>query len=262
MSGGVVCDKITRGKVQPSIPNYTRINVSSMSTYSNIYRNLSPMLLGPITIIEPIQPNAYYTNGIHPGYEPIIEEIYYLPFDDELLTNGPYYFNNTFYFKKGDAYYCYSTMKAVCGTFERYWQSGKIYAKELNDKKQLSKKFFEERAKMYALEASDKRQRRRKYPRKEGLPIYSYYNGNFYDYVPSRKAIYIPLYVNLVLNTQVFRDLYARHVRGENLLIVGPDGRNIDINECSIKNAVNDPTHIFGHELVICALLTDCRMVY
>ena len=40
-------------------------------------------------------------------------------------------------------------------------------------------------------------------------------------------------------------------------MIVGPDGRNISIDENTIRSAINDPSHIFGHELIISSMLKN-----
>lgn len=262
--GEIRCAAIRRGQLQPSIPGFSRVNVSSMSTTKNIYRNLSPMLMGPLYIEEPIQPNQYYPNGIHPGYAPIVEEVPDHPFTDQLLPNKLYSHKHDnvlyMYFTNNDRIYRYSRMKAVCQTFERYWQGGKVYQKEIKDGI-LQKSFFEERAKMYRRPAADKQQRRRKYPRSEGIPISSYYQGHTLDYVPSRKAVYIPTYLALLAASDAYKKLKERHLSGEKLLIVGPDGRDISIEHESLSQAVNDPRYIFGHELVLCAQMKDIKLL-
>lgn len=231
-AGQVRCGKIERCKPHPVIPDgYTKINVSSMSNTHNIYRKLSPMLLGPVCFEEELMPNIYYPEGLLPGYTPI--------YDD----------NNTIY------------KQLMCSqTFERYWQGSKIYAKELKDGV-LQKSFFVERGKMQELDKDNKSRRRRKYPVKDGLPISSLYYGQLMDYITSRKLVYLPIYIQLVQKLPEYIDLYTRVQGGENVLIVGPDGRDIPIEENSLRAALEDPRYPFGHELVICAMLKNINLI-
>lgn len=225
LRGQIRCAKIERGKTQPNIEGFNRINVSTMSNNTNLYRNLSPMLLGPVILMESLQINEYYTDGILPGYKPI--------YQDNILIG----------------------QKMTCQTFERYWQAGKIYSKEVNPNQTLGKKFYEERSKMYILAKENKTRRRRKYPKKDGVPISSMYQGFIMDYVTSRKKIYVPYYKLLIKNRPEFLDLKRRLDEGENLLIVGPDGRDIPITSEELKRAINETRYPFGHELVICGML-------
>lgn len=206
--GNIKCGRIQRGVKQPVIEGYNKINVSSMSTTKNKFRNLSPMLIGPIQIQEKDK------EGVSKNYQ--------------------------------------------VGSFERYWQAGKIYHKELVDNILLNK-FYEERDKMYALTKENKNKRRRKYPKaSHGVPISSIYNGIVMDYITSRKKVYVPMYIELIKNTEEYKLLLQKVNSGENIFIVGPDGwpdYEKEINEITIKKAIDNPKYPFGHELVICGLL-------
>ena len=109
---------------------------------------------------------------------------------------------------------------------------------------------------MFAL---DKGKRRALPKAKAGIPVSSYYQGKIMTYVESRKKIYCPFYEQLVVATPSYANLAKLVESGQNVLIVGPDGRNIPINEESLRQAVNDPQYIFGHELVLCCLLMGIR---
>lgn len=229
--GVVKCGKILRGQAHPEIPRgFTKVNVSSMSNNSNIYRNLSPMLIGPVSFEESLHPNEYYPDGLLPGYKPIYREDGKL--DKQLMCSQ---------------------------TFERYWQGSKIYEKELKDGV-LQKCFFVERGKMQELEKEDKKRRRRKYPVKDGLPISSLYYGQLMDYITSRKLVYVPIYMHLVRQLPEYMDLYQRVKNGENLLIVGPDGRDISIDENTMRAELENPMYPFGHEMVICSMLKNINL--
>ncbi len=220
--GQVRCAKISRGVHHPQIPGFTKINASS--TGPKFWKVLSPFKIGPIRIIEPIKPNAYFPDGIHPGFVRSST----LPGKQE----------------------------AICQIFENYWQGSKIYRHEVDEKGQIKKSFFDRRPKAFVMTKG----KRRFFPKRtHGFPISSYY-GSIMDYVQSRKLIYCPLYAMLVENTPQIKNLKERLNKGENFLIVGPDGRDIPMTEQSLREAVNDPEHIFGHELVICCLLLGFKV--
>ena len=93
---------------------------------------------------------------------------------------------------------------------------------------------------------------------KYGLPISSYYLGQIMDYAPSRKTIYCPTYAGLIKNSPQLQQLQQMYANGENLLILAPDGLadyNTELTQETLIKLVNDPTIIFGHELVLCSLL-------
>jgi hypothetical protein len=111
--------------------------------------------------------------------------------------------------------------------------------------------FFKRRQKLFESDIP----KRRAVPKSKGYVIAGFYNGQIMRYIESRKKIYCPMYAKLIKQTSEFKKLKKMHKNGQNLLIVGPDGRDIPMTYRSLKKAVNDPNHIFGHELVICCLL-------
>jgi len=203
-------------KTHPRIPGYENINVTSASR--SIFLNLSPMKLGPFTIIEPINGNVEH------GYKD--------------LQNG--------------------YQSADINIFENYWQGSKIFKEDLIDGDHitlgnLKASFFQRRIKMY----NDPKPHRRALPKTHGYPIAGYYYGNIYDYVPSR-TFYVYYYKALVEQTEAYKKLQDMYRSGKNLHIIGYDGRDIGpITKESILQAYNDKTEIFGHELVLAAMLTD-----
>lgn len=229
--GMIRCDKIERGVHHPVIPGYTKINASSMGPRD--WKGLSPMLIGPFQVIEPRTFPKYFPDtgngpGIHPGFRP-----------------------------NGDDP---TTQITTIQKFENYWQGSKLYQLDIivgpDGSSTLSKDFFTRRAQMFSLEKG----KRRALPKaKAGLPVAGYYQGQIMAYVESRKKIYCPYYEELVTRTPEYAALVKKVKSGENLLIVGPDGRDIPITEESLREAVNDPAHIFGHELVICCLLIGIK---
>ena len=218
--GDIRCGKTERAKFHPQIPGYEKINASSRGPRR--WKGLSPFLLGPFRIVEPKVKLTYYPDGVHPGFTSLNEK----------------------------------EQTDVVQVFENYWQMSKIYAVDIINGV-IQKSFFERRAKGFA----DPKGHRRALPKaKYGLPVSSYYQGQVMDYITSRKKIYCPTYEFLVTLTPEYADLLNLVNSGQNVLIVGPDGRDIPITYDSLKQAVNDPRYIFGHELVLCSLLKGWKV--
>ncbi|KAL9649806.1 hypothetical protein ABK040_009620 [Willaertia magna] len=95
------------------------------------------------------------------------------------------------------------------------------------------------------------------------------YEGKILNYIEARKAIYLPVYCNLVKEENQFKELKKRLENGENLLIIEVDGpheedldyykekyqvednfiekNTIVVNEENMKIMLNDSKHPFGH---------------
>lgn len=82
-------------------------------------------------------------------------------------------------------------------------------------------------------------------------PMYSWWQGRKLSYDDARRAIYIPLYAEHVVKTEAWRRLEALVVSGQNVQILGYDGRAF----ASLRDELYDLTRPFGHELVLCAML-------
>ena len=224
--GQIKCGRIQRGVEHPTFPGFEKVNVSTLSGMKK-WIGLSPFILGPFTVLEPLAFETYFPGGVHPGFT---------KYDDH-------------------------TQIATIKKFENYWQGSKIYSLDLSiDPKTnigtVNKGFFIRRAEMFSLDKG----KRRALPKKlAGVPISSYYQGKIMDYIESRKKVYCPVYEQLVTRTPEYANLVKLVESGQNVLIVGPDGRDIEINEESLTKAINDPAYIFGHELVLCCLLIGIK---
>ena len=213
-------------KKHPVIPGFTNINVTSASAR---YKYLSPMKLGPFNIVEKRVPLTYYPEGVHPGFVAVNENQ-----QQASITNA-----------------------------ENWWQGSKMFQQDVvNGVIQAS--FFIRRAKMF----KDPKPHRRALPKATaGLPIASYFDGNVLAYVPSRKN-YIDYYGYLVQMRPEFQELMSRLDNGENLHIIGFDGYDPasglpyganPITYTALENAMYYPGRPFGHELVLCGLLSGIR---
>jgi hypothetical protein len=99
--------------------------------------------------------------------------------------------------------------------------------------------------------------------------LYCLWDGQQFKYVEARKAIYLPVYCELVKKQKQFKELQSRLEKGENLLIVEVDGphqedlkfyqEKYDVPDNFIENhsmlateenlniMLNDTKHPFGH---------------
>lgn len=100
-----------------------------------------------------------------------------------------------------------------------------------------------------------------------------------FDYIESRKRLYLPDYVRLVREVPVFKELKKRLESGENLLILDVDGpvqksmsyymkkygvednwidkNTILATEANLNILLNDPKHPFGHGFCLTSALLN-----
>jgi hypothetical protein len=201
----------------PDIPGFARINVTSSAPGRT--RDLSPMLIGPFEVVEPLAPNDYYPNGIHPGFA--AREV-----------NGQW------------------VQVALVWNIENYWQGSKIFQLDIVNGV-LQRSFFERRAAMFAKRKGE----RRALPKTSGVPISSYY-GQIMDYIESRLRIYCPLYARLVQTTSIFNDISIKVGSGTNMLILDYDSRNIGVitEEGMLRELLREDVP-FGHGMVLACVL-------
>lgn len=252
--GKIIVSKSGRVKV-PVYENFERIN----TTYNaaGIWKQLSPMRLGPFNLIEPLaettrtkyeinadnkivstiireQPiRNWYPDGILPGFQP-----------------------------HGDG------QIAICETLEGYWQHcGKIYEQERKNGV-VYKSFYERRAKglTISLENAKATELRRVFPKqKSGVPVLSYYQGTFMDWISSRILIYCPWYAKLVVETEAFQKLKEMVDSGVNLQLTDPDGPSAEddygvLDRDKLTAALYSTERPFGHAMVLAGLLLEERV--
>lgn len=207
---------VRRGK-WPDIKGFARINVTT--AFSGWSRFLSPMLIGPFEVAEPLAPNDYYPDGVHPGFTP--REV-----------NGV------------------MVQVATVQNIENYWQGSKIYAIDVINGV-LQRSFFERRAELFY----EVKGKRRALPKTSGLPISSYY-GQIMSYVESRVKIYCPLYAWLVQELESYRRLNMVVGAGTNVLLLDFDSRDVGvITEEVMEREVLREDVPFGHAMVLACLL-------
>lgn len=144
--------------------------------------------------------------------------------------------------------------------FENYWQYGKIWNYHLddNDKINIEWKRFNQSGKSLTIG------KRHPLSREYGLPILSYYDGEYLEYIESRKKIYIPEYTKLISNTESMKALKEKVRNGEKIMILDVDGPPKSLYpegvEMSIEfwnEMLENPKYPFGHGYVVAKLLFD-----
>lgn len=146
--------------------------------------------------------------------------------------------------------------------FENYWQFGKMWQSAGHIDPSSGKptdKWLAFRRKGYALAKG----KRRPLPiKKYGTANRAHYNGRSYDYVHSRKAIYVPIYYRLIKDLPAIHAMREMLNSGQKIMIVDLDGppRNSYPNGMPMtvenwRRLINDPRISFGHGYVVAALL-------
>jgi hypothetical protein len=216
------------GTISKKWPTIEGHNNVNVCSNGTAYRNLSPMKIGPFVVIEKKAPNPFYPSGIHPGFQSLNE------------THQ----------------YCVAT------NLENYWQNSKVFDVDVVNNI-IQPSFYQRRAKGM----DDPKPHRRALPKVKAHPVASYFDGNVYTYVASR-IYYIFYYEQLVSQRPEYQDLLRRVNNGENIHILGFDGRDPasglsyganPITYEVLEREMYNPLVPFGHEFVICGMLLNLR---
>jgi hypothetical protein len=157
----------------------------------------------------------------------------------------------------------FSPMTAIPGKykgyhcFENYWQSGKIF-QDGDREKQLQWWKKQEKGK-------------RRYPGSKGNRVlHAVFNGEEYDYVNSRKYVYVPEYYEVIKNTNSLKELIEMRNNGKNIVIFdfdGPRKENGDntYKEVTMEMLVEEIHNIgvpFGHGYIIAAAINGNNLAF
>jgi len=140
------------------------------------------------------------------------------------------------------------------GTFgitnlENLWQFSKVFVGEENPKtKRPTSEFFDRRKNGWKDTKAHRHVKRDKC-------LYSYWKGEKLSYMEARRKIYCPLYAEKVVETEAYKKIKKLVDDGYNVQILGFDG--YDYEGKTLKECFEDVSKPFGHELVLCCLLTD-----
>jgi Rho termination factor, N-terminal domain. len=138
---------------------------------------------------------------------------------------------------------------------ENFWQFCKVWDCDVNKKGELKKSYFERKREGFLCKKGIRHALGK--DRKKYKILYSYCGGKFYTYLEARKAIYCPLYENLVTQKKEFRQLKEMHEEGYNILLLDYDGYEITLE--TIQQCFEDESRPFGHAHVLFCILNDIR---
>lgn len=133
---------------------------------------------------------------------------------------------------------------------ENAWQYSKVYSEHIGENGKPNEKYWK-----WAVDGwNDKRANR--YPMGKGRkPEYSYWNGEMLDRIESRKKIYIPLYSELVKNTDAFERLKLIYEVSGDIILWDFDGYDHKSLEMSWDDVINNENKSLGHAFIIAMLL-------
>ena len=157
----------------------------------------------------------------------------------------------------------------IAEKFENYWQYGKMWKKagHIKDRtdSEPTNEWFRFRKEGYEKNIG----KRRPFPKSKGYgnASTSRYNNKTYDYITSRKKIYVPIYANLIRNLPIMKELQKLINNGINILIIDGDGppkstypEGLPMNIENWNKMINDPIYPFGHGYIVAALLSGLNV--
>ena len=117
--------------------------------------------------------------------------------------------------------------------------------------------------------AQDKGKRR--YPGSKGKKVlHAIFNGIEYDYVNSRKFVYIPEYYELIKSTQSLKSLVEHRNSGKDIVVFDFDGPRNENGENTFREVTNEmlmeevdyTKYPFGHGYVVAAAICGFKMEF
>lgn len=140
---------------------------------------------------------------------------------------------------------------------ENLWQGSKVYAADLDDKGNITERFFKRRAEMFAAPEG----RRHAVPKEERTTYqFHYWQGERLSSVQARAKIYCPIYAEHVPRTPEYMELDTYLNIGYNLKLGGFDGYDMDLTKPDdVYACFQDTSKPFGHEQVLGCLLGDVK---
>lgn len=137
-----------------------------------------------------------------------------------------------------------------CLRFENLWQYSKVYPCHAVNGEPTAE-FYNWRALGFSKDRAER------YPMGKGVkPLYHWWHGKRYDYIGARRAIYIPLYRDLVLRTKSYAMLYNWVLQGRDIALRDFDGYDHVSRNMSLQDVVFNTKRSMGHAFIIYGLLT------
>ena len=136
-------------------------------------------------------------------------------------------------------------------SIENGWQASKVFPQFVDSENNPTPEYFKWAEKIWNSTYAYR------YPMgRDAKPLYSYWNGQKFDYVEARKKIYIPLYSRGVVKTSAFEKLLEIYrTTDKDIYLVDFDGYNHKKLGMSLADVANSSTKKMGHAFVIYDLL-------
>ena len=134
--------------------------------------------------------------------------------------------------------------------FENAWQHTKVYAQHADHQGAPTAAYW-----AWARNGWNSNIPRR-YPMSKGArPLYSLWDGNQLDYIDARKTIYLPLYRDLVKETDAFRRLERIYREQKAITLFDFDGYDHNALGLTLNQVLNNPRRICGHGFILAMML-------
>jgi len=140
----------------------------------------------------------------------------------------------------------------VALNFENYWQYSKIYHDDYDPLVGPTPAYWSWRAAGFA------NPRAVRYPKGKGAKPLGLLHGNeIFDYIPSRRKVYAPIYAELVRATKSYNMLFNwSYNEGRDLVLRDFDGYDYHRFGISLIDVINDPRRKMGHAFILAGMLT------
>ena len=127
-----------------------------------------------------------------------------------------------------------------------------MWTSDLKDGK-IQSSFYERRKFMFGKQKGQRHAVKQTKAEKEekknrNIPLFSLWQGQRLTYLEARRAIYYPLYIKLVHETDEYKELVKMLEDGINIQIIGYDGYDI---QTDLETCMKDPSRPCGHEVVL-----------
>ena len=169
---------------------------------------------------------------------------------DEVMRTGL----SPFFLGRDTGIECYDGLRAW--NMENAWQYSKVYAQHTDSSGNPTSEYFKWRDRGWSKKTADR------YPMGRGAkPLYSLWKVDrefkHLGYIEARKQIYLPLYASLVVKTEAFARLKAKHEAGVNLVLLDFDGYNNFKTRPKLtwQEVLHNEHRKMGHAFVLAMLL-------
>jgi hypothetical protein len=138
---------------------------------------------------------------------------------------------------------------------ENFWQYSKVYEGEVDENGDPTPEYYQERLRGFNLHQGIR------YRRTKEKYLFSYWNGQKYDWQQAKRELYITAYVTYSQRTRGYHELQRMNLNGYNLLLLGYDGyaysSDNDPSGDILKSNMDNDERPFGHEFVLAGMLTS-----